>query len=140
MIEDVEDFVTAVPGTAPGTVFQTLGYANVSGGKVAFAGEWSGRTKVGIFLRSNTGPSATATLQTIIKTGDILFGSTVTSVFTEGSHFYANDTIAFNYTLANGVSGVATASLLSAAAPEPGTLAFLALGGTLILVRRRQGL
>lgn len=46
--------------------------------------------------------------------------------------------LAFFYTLTDGRSGIAMASASAAAAPEPGTLALLALGGGLVIVKRRR--
>jgi PEP-CTERM motif len=38
----------------------------------------------------------------------------------------------------NGIDNVSVTAIASAAAPEPGTLALLALGGTLVIVKRRR--
>lgn len=77
----------------------------------------------------------------IIRTGDALFGSTVTSFSFDRGLAQSSDIVAFRYTLANGVSGVARASIsTTATAPEPSALALLTLGtivGAIVARRRR---
>jgi hypothetical protein len=75
----------------------------------------------------------------VIKDGDPLFGSTLTGFgFNNGLAHDAN-VLGINYTLANGVTGVAKitfgSSPISAAAPEPTTLGLLALTGLPIFGR-----
>jgi hypothetical protein len=89
----------------------------------------------GIFVTSLTGLSPVS----VIGVGDSLFGSTVTALdFTRGLAS-DNTTVAFQYVLANGVSGIATASIV--AAPEPGSVALLGAGLALfggVVARRRK--
>ena len=72
------------------------------------------------------------TLSRVISVDDALFGSTVTSVDMENDSLDGNS-LAFRYSLADGRTGIGMATV-----PEPGTLAILLLGGTLVLVRRRR--
>jgi hypothetical protein len=82
---------------------------------------------VGIF----DGPDTIA--NKVIKSGDTLFGSTVTElVFARGLN--DNGDIAFRYTLANGVSGIAVAQ----AVPEPASLSLLVVVGFAMQRRRRR--
>ncbi len=71
----------------------------------------------------------------VIGLGDSLFGSTVTSLGFYKDGFNDNGDVAFGYSLANGVSGIAVAT---AAVPEPSGLALLGLGGVALLGRRRR--
>ena len=113
-----------VPG---GGTFGTLGNASLSGSTAAFFGSYTGGTGTsGIFTGSG------GSLTKVISDGDTLFGSTVTSV-SFGKTGLDGSGVAFQYTLADGRSGIA-----STAIPEPGTLALLALGGALVLVKRRR--
>jgi hypothetical protein len=79
----------------------------------------------------------------VIRAGDELFGSTVTVVGFGQGLARGSDTVAFRYTLANGVSGIATASIRAATAvPEPGSIALICvglLGARLARRRRRAG-
>jgi len=59
----------------------------------------------------------------VIQTGDALFGSVLTSIFFDRG-LNNNGAVAFSYTLANGVQGVAVASLV----PEPSSAMLLAVG------------
>jgi PEP-CTERM motif len=116
---------------APTGTFSAFGeYPSISGNTAAFRGDF-GNSQTGIFLSSG------AALTTVIQRGDTLFGGTVLNLNIEG-HGYDGTNIAFTYQLTNGRAGVAMASLAIASAPEPGTLALLALGGTLALARRRR--
>lgn len=125
----------AVPGVG-GSTFDSFGAGSaiggnnvvISGGNVAFIGTWAGGGQ-GLFISSGAGAPSL-----ILKNGDSLFGSTVTSL-SFGSGGLENPQLAFRYTLANGETGIA-ASL--ATAPEPGTLVLglLGLGG--LLIRRRK--
>jgi hypothetical protein len=88
--------------------------------QVAFIGSLDSEGE-GLFL----GPDPTA--DQVIRFGDALFGSTVTSI--ETSHAL-NDRgqIVFYYRLANGVSGIAVASPI----PEPSTIVLIVVVGLIL--------
>ena len=98
---------------------------SVSGSNVAFVGDYSGGS--GLYLESG------GSLLAVLETGDALFGSTV-SGFHRAGFAYDNNAIAFQYTLADGRSGVAVATV---SVPEPASLALLCLTGVGLLRRRR---
>jgi len=104
--------------------FQTLSSINTAG-MVAFRATLSGGN--GLFLGDGT------TTTQVIRTGDALFGSTVSLLDVGETGLNDAGQLAFKYTLANGVSGVAVA----AAVPEPGS-ALLLLGGAALLGLRRR--
>jgi hypothetical protein len=62
----------------------------------------------------------------VIRLGDQLLGSTVTRLILHPDGFNDSGKIAFQYFLANGLTGIALAT--PRATPEPGTLALLGLG------------
>ncbi len=81
-------------------------------------------------------------LMTVAQKGDSLFGDTITALFFSGYGGEAGDEasgfnelgqVAFNFTLADGRSGIAVWSV-----PEPGTFALFSVGA-LALLRRRSG-
>jgi hypothetical protein len=112
-----------------GGTFSTFGvFSSISGSNVAFQADYTGGTgTTGIFL------SAGGSLTPVITTDTVSpFGSAF-STFNLGPQGLDGTSVVFSYTLADGRSGIA----LAAIAPEPGTLALLALGGMLVLVRRR---
>lgn len=67
----------------------------------------------------------------VIRTGDPLFGSTVSDfTYRFGGLAEGANVLAFQYTLATGVTGVARVEITPAVgAPEPGSLVLLAVGG-----------
>jgi hypothetical protein len=74
--------------------------------------------------------TSAATLFSVIRTGDVLFGSTVSSLTYVRGLAQGNDTLAFSYVLANGVTGIARASLSAeTTAPEPSSIALLLTAG-----------
>lgn len=81
--------------------------------------------------------------QRILRTGDTLFGSTVTSLSLSPESLNDQNQVAFSYILANGVSGIARANAsVAAAAPEPASLSllgmsFAGLAGAKAMRRRR---
>jgi hypothetical protein len=82
--------------------------------------------RAGIFV----GPDAAE--DAVIRTGDALFGSVVTNL----RYFKAlsdNDDIAFNYTLENGLTGIAVTRV-----PEPSGAAIALVGALSVLSRRRR--
>lgn len=92
-------------------------------GTVAFsASRDAGGTGIYAALTGITNPF------TIIRTGDTLFGSTVTDLnFYQGLAEDSN-TLAFTYTLANGVTGIARANISNVTtAPEPASFALFTL-------------
>jgi hypothetical protein len=101
--------------TAPNqTAFLQFSAPAISGSNIAFIGHSAGGS--GLFLAS------AGTLTPLINYGDPLFGSTVTFLGM-GVFGFDNNTLAFNYRLADGRSGFAVATV-----PEPSTLLFAALG------------
>ena len=73
----------------------------------------------------------------VIGNGDSLFGATVSSVFFARGGLNDSGEMAFSYTLDNGVTGVATATLV----PEPGSVALIVTGSLAALIvcfRRRR--
>lgn len=89
----------------------------------------------GIYAQLSSSSSPTA----IIRTGDALFGSTVSSLsFFQGLADDSN-TLTFQYSLQNGVSGIARANIGSVtAAPEPGSVGLFVLGGIGVAFARRK--
>ena len=111
--------------TAPGHGAFTgfIASPSISGSNVAFIGNYDGGS--GIYLASG------GSLLPVLNTGDALFGSTVSS-FLFSSSSYDNNAIAFQYSLANGRSGVAVATV-----PEPASVGLLAAAPVGILLGRR---
>lgn len=81
-------------------------------------------------------------LLTVVREGDELLGSTITSLLLESSLASRNDQrsglndlgqVAYRFTLADGRQGLAVTLV-----PEPGAIGLLALGGFGLLRRRRQ--
>jgi PEP-CTERM motif len=109
---------------------------SISGNTVAFLSQYDDGTqfdlKKGIFMQEGGG-----VLNKVVGTGDTLFGSTITNLIFSNNGLDGS-TVAFQYTLANGQIGVATASA-PVAAPEPGTLILFGLGGSLVLLRQKRG-
>lgn len=116
-----------------GTGFYQFTGLSSSGSTVAFAGDYRDGMRTGIFISSG------GVIETLLKSGDSLFGSTVQALDLDTNGLDGN-TLAFRYLLTDGRRGVATAqfSLASASAPEPGTLVLLALGSGVAFVRRRR--
>ena len=128
--------VVEVGDTAPGHgAFEGLYHSgggdadelSVSGSNVAFRGADS--DGIGIYLASG---GAGGSLSAVLHTGDALFGSTVTSLELGSSD---NDAIGFQYTLADGRSGIGVATV-----PEPATGGALLALAALPLLRRRARL
>jgi hypothetical protein len=65
-------------------------------------------------------------LESVIATGDTLFGSTVTYLAIDNFGLNDNGQVAFFYILQNGVSGLAIANAVSV--PEPGSFILAAMG------------
>jgi hypothetical protein len=119
--------------TAPGHGdFTNFNNPLVSESNVAFTGSYTGGS--GLYVEIG---GAGGTLTPLLNTGDALFGSTVSSIFL-GSLGYDNNTLAFQYSLANGHSGIATTYL--SAVPEPTSFALAALGlvGLGVIARRKK--
>jgi hypothetical protein len=114
------------PGT--GVNFSSVQDPSTNGKNVEFLGDYivAGSSKTGVFLDTN------GTITNIIKAGDALFGSTVSSVGV-GNCAYDGFRVSFNYHLANGVSGIAVADL-----PEPAFFGILILGANCALRRRAR--
>lgn len=127
---------TTIARSDTSTEFSGFGEAHINdlGTVVFYANRDSGGSGIYAKLSSAADPFA------VIRTGDALFGSTVTGLESLTSLADGSDIVAFQYFLANGVRGVARASLSAAAAPEPGTIALLSLGSAPLLgalIRRR---
>jgi len=116
--------IVKVGDAAPVGTFTRLGAPSIAETQVAFFANFVDSAHGGIFI-GDGGP-----LTAVIAEGDSLFGSTVVSLTlgTSGLDDAANS-VTFGYTLANGVSGIAIASV-----PEPPTLLLLALGGLAVIV------
>jgi hypothetical protein len=118
--------------TAPGHgAFTGFGIGpSISGNNVVFDGGYSGGH--GIYLA--TGGSGN-NLSAVLNTGDTLFGSTLLD-FDLGSFAYDNNAIAFQYTLADGRTGIGVASV-----PEPSSAVLIlmaAAGWSAASIRRRR--
>jgi hypothetical protein len=118
---------------APSGVFLDLGKGprtdiGYDGVNVAFFGTYTGNRR-GIFVGDG------ASLTTVLKSGDQLFGQTHSNVFPStrvGLDPHGSGNVVFSYQLANGVTGIAMATPV----PEP---AALTLATThLALIRRRR--
>lgn len=110
----------------------TLGNINESGTGVFMASGLGGTSTSAVFSFTGTTESR------LLGIGDSLFGSTVSSV---GIPWINNSgSIAFNYTLSSGVSGVLLANIPTggAAAPEPGSATLLAIPVLLALAGRAR--
>ncbi len=136
------DLAAVIGGAAPdGGIFGAFDGININaGGRVAFYANLFGEpgATFGIFTG---GPGGT---QRVIREGDSLFGSLVAglNLGTFSNGFNDAGQVAFGYTLADGRSGIAIASLSGSAssAPEPDTLAFVTTSALLfcgIIGRRR---
>jgi hypothetical protein len=131
--------IIAEPGEAAprGGTFFFLGDPSISGSNIAFQASENGTIQVdGLFAFSST----IGGLTNVIRNGDTLFGSTVTDI-DFGTAGLDGDNLAFHYTLANGTSGIAVASIAAVTVPESSTfaLALPALGMVgAVLVRRRK--
>jgi hypothetical protein len=113
-------------------------------GTVAFLGARDGGG-TGIYVKLSSAAAPVA----VIRAGDALFGSTVSTVnnsFATGLGFAnglaaGSDKLAFNYRLANGVVGIARVDITATAAPEPPALALvlftLPVAGLIIRKRRK---
>jgi hypothetical protein len=101
------------------------------GNAVAFLGTFAGGSAQGVFV-GDGGP-----LTTVIKKGDAMFGSTVTSFWTTrvGLDPDGSGRVVFGYNLANNLTGVAMATPV----PEPPALT-LAAAMLALVVRRRRAL
>ena len=139
-INRVADSSTRVPNQAATVTFSNIGVPIISGSNVAFYGNFypagSGSESTGIFLFRD------GNLLDVAETGEPLFGSTISSLggtsYTRDQKFSLDgDTLAFSYTLANGVTGIATFTV-----PEPSTWlgGALLLGASALTLRRRLGL
>lgn len=122
--------------TPIGGRFDTFNTFAISGSNVAFTANYTGQA-IGLFAFSST----TNSLTSIIKKGDSLFGSTLSSVTIQSGGMDGNN-IAFYYALASGRNGIAVASLAPAVVPEASTLALAlpALGmiGAVVIKRRKS--
>lgn len=108
--------------------FSAYGPASLnSSGKVAFFANLDAGGS-GIYEGDGTSTSK------VVKTGDSLFGSTVSSVFMGSTGINDNGDVAFWYKLANGQTGVG----LATATPEPGTAVLLVMGALGLATRRRR--
>jgi hypothetical protein len=116
---------------APIGTFSTAGRPSISGATVAFVGFYDQfGSKTGVFTGSG-GP-----LVTVIKAGDSLFSQSITSVGigTYGVDPSGTGRITFDYTLANGVSGVAIAYPV----PESSALSLVCFGTIGVSIIRRR--
>lgn len=83
----------------------------------------------GLFVSDGT------TTTEVIKSGDLLFGSTVTAFFLGGQALNDAGQLTFAYNLADGRSGIAVAYTV----PEPTTALLLGTAGFPLLLRQRRG-
>ncbi len=132
----------AITTIADSTMPAFTGYVFTSGigintsGTIAFQGtRITGSFLDGIYasLAGSASPIA------LVQTGDLLFGSTVTELRLAVSGFLNdNNQVAFGYTLASGVTGIARVDIartVTTSAPEPGSAVLACLGGILGLLR-----
>jgi hypothetical protein len=110
-------------GTYPGSDFESPGITG--GGTVVFAAVLKSGV-AGIFTGSDS------TTDAIIRTGDPLFGSTLEDVGFWGG-VSDNGYVAFEYKLANGLSGEAVATPV----PEPAGFSLIVLGTLTLLAMQR---
>ena len=127
----------------PTSEYSVLRFVVPASGSYQLLGTFTGRdsgpatTNVSILLNSGVGSP--------LFTGDInINGGGNAASFNLTQSFSAGDTLDFsigdgNGTYFNDSTGLKL-SVASSSAPEPGTLAFLALGGTLVIVHRRRKL
>jgi hypothetical protein len=120
--------VATTADAAPSGMFLTFGGPAIDGSTVSFRATYSGGH--GIFSRTGAGP-----LETIIKTGDSLFGSTVTTLNFFGLDSADDGNFSFGYTLADGRSGIAIAAVPEARAWL--MLGLIAVGGGILSVARQ---
>ena len=99
-------------------------------GIVAFSGSLDAGG-YGIYLGDGGAPPTR-----VFGTGDALFGSTITQLIFGPAGFNDAGQLAFNYTLANGVQGIAVATP-TPPVPEPTSALLLAASGFTLLLRRR---
>lgn len=100
---------------------------SILGGTVAFSGIYNGGASSGVFTGNG------GALVPVLLSGDPLFGSTVSSVGVGGNAFDSDGSLALRYTLADGRTGVAIASV-----PEPSAAALGACGLLSVALRRRR--
>ena len=113
--------------SAPIGTFSTFYFfPAISHGTVAFRAFYNNDADQGIFVGNGGAPTA------VIKTGDPLFGSTVSFLvlYRFGLDTDGSGKLAFYYRLRSGISGIAIASPV----PEPGTWKLAASSFVLVLV------
>jgi hypothetical protein len=128
----VADKNTPVPGEA-GNFTSIAPYSyTIIGNNVAFSGNYAGGN--GTFIESSGG------IIPVLKSGDTLFGSTVTNSFPilQNDALNALNSMGIRYNLADGRFGYALVNLPSASIPEPGTIALFLSGSVLFVVKRRR--
>jgi hypothetical protein len=108
------------------SMFDVGGIAN-NGSDVLFSGDWTGGGQ-GLFLSSHGATTS------ILQRGNLLFGQSLigVAVLSRSLDPSGSGNVAFRYTLANGVSGIALATPV----PEPAALT-LALAALAPAIRRR---
>ena len=94
-------------------------YPSISGSNIAFSAGYSGG--IGLYLVSG------GSLSALLNTGDALFGSTV-SGFNLAAFGNDNNAIVFQYSLADGRSGIAVATVATVPEPSTGVLGVIACG------------
>ena len=110
--------IAKIGDAVPTGTFTDFGDPSLSGSTAAFRADYNSGASSGIF--TNSGES----LNTIIATGDTLFGSSrVTSLLLGSDGLDESGDVAFFYKLADGRHGVAIAEV-----PEPSSLVVLAIG------------
>ncbi len=131
---------TAGSGTASTVADEATGFFNLGEPSINASGT------VAFLARRNTGPGIFAALSgsnvpfAVVQRGDSLFGSTISSLDFFRDGLSDGNALAFQYTLADGRSGIAVANISAVAVPEAGTLALAAFGllaGAGVAVRRR---
>jgi hypothetical protein len=114
---------------APIGTFDLVSNPSISGQTIAFQAVYGGFTYGGIFVFRD------GTISSFIKSGDALFGSTVTGAGIEAKSLDHDGSgrIAFYYGLADGRYGIAVATPV----PEPSGLVLLVVGSLFVHGRRR---
>ncbi len=127
------DRIVLAGDAAPVSTFTKFGDPTITDKGIAFEGTYANGTANGIFARlGDAGSGYLGPVESIIKTGDNLFGSSVASVSLGRFGATAIGDLVFSYVLEDGRRGIA----LAIALPEPTTVMVFILASACFLAKR----